>query len=190
MPTPAVREAVEAWVAVITRPRAFFRDRITPGEQAPGLGFAMAVVAVEEATRLALVGASSTALGGGPLVDATATIGIAVLLVTPAALHLVAGLQTLLLVPLAGNRAGISETVQVIAYATAPCVAAGVPVPALRIVCGAYGAWLLVVGLRARHGLGPRRAVVAGAIPAAIIFGYGFRAFPAVATQLSRWYII
>lgn len=189
-PPAVIRDTIAAWLAVMTRPRAALRDEITAGKQAPALVFAMGVVAIEELVRLGFVGPSNRVLGGGPWIEAVAWIGIAVLLVTPAVLHLVAGLQTLLLVAVARDRAGISETVQVIAYATAPCVAAGIPSPALRVACGAYGTWLLIVGIGIRHELGPRRAGLVAAIPAAIVFGYGFRAFPAIGTLLARWYII
>jgi len=150
----------------------------------------MAVVLVEEASRLALVPGAVPALTGSRAVSAVITVAVAVLIVTPAALHLVAAIQTLPLMVLADERAGISETVQVLAYAAAPCALAGVPIAGVRIVATAYGAVLLVVGLSVVHGIGPRRAAVAGAVPAVLVFGYGFRGFSALATLLTRWYII
>lgn len=179
-----------AWVEVLVRPGRFFRAGVAPGDQAPGLTFVMAVVLVEEATRLMLSPTSIPSITASPLLSAGLTVAVAVLIVTPAALHLVAAVQTLPLIVLAEDRAGISETVQVLAYSAAPCVFAGVPVPTVRVLATAYGAFLLVDGLAVVHGLSERRARLAAAVPAVIVFGYGFRGFDAIATLLSRWYII
>jgi len=183
---------VQAWAAVMIHPRRFFRAAVVPGDQAPGLLFAMAVVAVEEATRFALVGPGTAypVLGGRPVLSGVLWLGIAVLFVAPAALHLVAAIQTLILVPFVEDRGGVSETVQVIGYATAPCIVAGVPVPELRAVACIWGALLLVVGVSEVHGPWFEPAAFLAAIPAALVFGYGFRGFDAIATLLARWYII
>jgi hypothetical protein len=148
----------------------------------------MAVVAIEEAGRLALVPTAIPSLVGGRLASAAVIVGLAALLMTPAALHLLAAIQTLLLRPLVAERAGVSETVQVLGYAIAPCVLAGFPVPALRVVCAAYGAWLLVFGLAVVHETGIQRAVLAGVLPAAAVFGYGFRGFLAAQQLLAGSY--
>ena len=184
------RALARAWLEVLLRPRRFFRAGVAPGDQAPGLTFAMAVVLVEEATRLALSPEAVPALTGSRPVSAVLVVAVAVLIVTPAALHLVAALQTLALMALVDDRAGISETVQVLAYASAPCVLAGVPSPTVRVAATAYGAALLVVGLGTVHRTVRGRAALAAAVPAAIVFGYGFRGFSALGTLLARWYII
>ena len=184
------RALVLAWIAVLIRPRRFFRRAVAPGDQAPGLTFAMAVVLVEEASRLLATPSTVPAIAGGRLPSAAIAVGVAVLLATPAVLHLVAGLETLVLLVLVDDRAGISETVQVLGYATAPCVLAGLPSPEIRLACAAYGAGLLAIGTAEVHGVGRRRALVVTALPAAIVFGYGFRGFPALADLLARWYII
>lgn len=179
-----------AWVDVLVRPQQFFRSAVVPGNQGAGLVFAMAVVAVEEASRLVLVPDAIPPVVGGPVVSGVLVVGFATLLVAPVGLHLVAALQTLLLRPLVPDRAGVAETVQVVAYAAAPCALAGPPVPWLRALCGLYGTWLLVVGLQTVHGTSRRRAALAGLVIAAIVFGYGFRGFGAVGAQLAAWYII
>lgn len=180
------------WTAVVVQPRSFFRSAVVPGDQAPGLLFAMAVVAVEEATRFALVGpgAAYPVVGGLPVLSAVLWLGLGVLVVGPAALHLVAALQTALLIPFVEERGGVSETVQVLGYSTAPCVLAGVPVPEVRALVTIWGAVLLVVGISEVHGPWLEPAAALGAIPAALVYGYGFRGFDAIATLLSRWYII
>ena len=177
---------MRAWVEVLVRPRRFFRHAVAPGDQGPGLSFAVAVVAVEETSRLALVPDAVPAVVGGPVVSGLVVVGVATLLVTPLALHLVAALQTLLLRPLVAERAGVSETVQVVAYAAAPCALAGVPSPGLRVACTLAGAGLLVVGLATVHRTSIARAAAAGALPAALVFGYGFRGFGAAVDLLAR----
>lgn len=182
------RGLVRAWVEVLLRPRRFFRSGVAPGDQGPGLTFAMAVVAIEETGRVALMPAAIPELAGGRIASAVLIVGLAALLVTPAALHLLAAIQTLLLRPFVEERAGVSETVQVLGYAIAPCVLAGIPVTALRVLCAAYGAWLLVFGLAVVHETDLWRAALAGLLPAAAVFGYGFRGFLAVQQLLAGSY--
>jgi hypothetical protein len=165
---------------VLRRPRTFFDRSVTPGDQAPGLVFAAAVVLVEEAIRFALVPEAAPAVGAGPALSALFWLAVAVVLVAPAALHLVAAIQTLSLILLVPERAGVSETVQVLAYAAAPCVLAGVPYPMVRLACALYGTVLLLTGLVVVHDASPGRAVLAGLVPAALVFGYGFRGFAAL----------
>ncbi|WP_135830157.1 YIP1 family protein [Halorussus halobius] len=169
-----------AWVEVLVRPRRFFERGVAPGDQAPGLVFVIAVVVVEEATRFALVPGAAPTLGGRPGLSAAFGVAVAALFVAPAALHLIAAVQTLVLMVAVPDRAGISETVQTVAYATAPCALAGIPSPTLRALCATYGAVLFVVGLRTVHGTSTLRALVAGAVPAALVFGYAFRGFAAL----------
>ena len=127
---------------------------------------------------------------GGPAVSAFVSLLFVAVFVAPASLHLTAALQTVLLIAFVRDRAGISETVQVLAYASAPCALAGAPIPELRAACALYGAGLLVVGIRAVHGTTTGRAVAATVVPASLVFGYGFRGFDAIGTLLTRWYII
>jgi hypothetical protein len=169
-----------AWIEVLYAPGRFFERGVAPGDQAPGLVFAMAVVLVEEATRFALVPGAAPSVGGQPALAALLGLLLAVLFVAPAVLHLTAALQTLLLIAAVPGRGGISETVQVVGYATAPCVLAGVPSPTLRVACAVYGSVLFVIGLRTVHDTSTPRALLAGAIPAALVFGYAFRGFAAL----------
>lgn len=174
------RGVLRAWTEVLLRPRRFFEHGISPGDQGPGLTFLLAVVAVEETIRLVLVPDAVPALVGGRLVSMALLVGLATLLVAPLALHAIGAVQVLLLRPLVPDRAGVSQTIQVLAYATAPCVIAGVPEPAVRVVCAGYGSVLLVVGLATVHETSYGRAAVAGSLPAAAVFGYGFRGFGGV----------
>jgi hypothetical protein len=114
------------------------------------------------------------------VVAATAMLG------APTALHLVAAVQTVLLAVAVPERAGVSETVQVLAYASAPCVLAGVPVPTVRVISTAYAAILFVLGLATVHDVSVPRASVLGALPASLAFGLGFRGFAAASTVYSE----
>jgi hypothetical protein len=122
-----------AWLEVLVRPRRFFRTGVAPGDQAPGLVFAAVVVLAEEGVRFALVPGAFPVFAGQPLASAVLALAVAAVLVTPAVLHLTAALVTVelaVLTRLAGfapDRGGVGETVQVLAYAAAPCALAGVP---------------------------------------------------------------
>jgi hypothetical protein len=186
------RGLARAWVETVVRPRRFFRNGVAPGDQAPGLVFGVLVAALYAGTRFALepgpVRLVARTPGGEAFVrtvpDPLALLAV-VVVVAPAALHLVSALQTVLLMLLVSDRAGVSETVQVVAYAAAPCALAGLPVPALRAVCAGYGAVLLVVGLAEVHGASLPRAAAAAAVPAALVFGAGFGGADAAAALVS-----
>ncbi|QSG12839.1 putative membrane protein, Yip1 family [Halapricum desulfuricans] len=179
------RAVARAWFEVLTAPRRFFRTGVAPADQAPGLFFLMAVVFVAEGGRYLLVADGAPAVSSHPIAGPALALALTVVLVAPVALHLLVALQTLVLMALVSDRAGVSETVQVLAYASAPCVAAGVPVPAVRLACGAYGFVLLVVGIAVVHETSYRRATLAAIPVGAIGFGYGFRAFGAASELLS-----
>lgn len=177
---------LRAWFDVVLRPVGFYRRVVVPGDQAPGLVFGATVVLVEEALRIVLVPDTYPVFGGRPLVSGILWLAVTAFFIAPAALHLLAALETGLLVGgtrlanIAPNRAGVSETVQVIGYATAPAVLAGVPSPVLQVGCTAYGAVLLFLGLSIVHDLSWARAVLVGILPAALLFGYGFRGIEAL----------
>lgn len=184
------RGIVRAWAEVLVRPRRFFRAGIAPGDQAPGLLFAVCVVAVASVFRLVLagetvVGAPYPTFGGQRLLSIALVFSVIVVLVAPLVLHLVAALQTLFLLAFAPDRAGISETVQVIGYATAPCVFVGLSIPAVQVLVAGYGAVLFAVGVSEVHSVSLARAAVLCALPAAAAFGIGFGGFGAIEALLS-----
>jgi len=182
---------VRAWVEILVRPRRFFRVGVAPGDQAPGLVFASMVILLEEASRYLVVDLASRGListgpfsydaiaGLRPGVALLALLGVIVFL-APVVVHLTAAFQTLLLLLVAPDRGGVSETVQVLCYAMAPCVLAGLPVPEVRVLVTAWGAGLYIVGTAVVHNVRLPVAAVVGAVPAAVLFGYGFRGFAAV----------
>jgi hypothetical protein len=179
-----------AWVELHVRPGIFFQNGVAPGDQAPGLMFAMVVVFVSETLRVALVANPYPTFGAPPLFATAAWLAAVVLFVTPAALHLAAALETLGLILLVGDRSGISETVQVLGYAGAPCVVAGIPIVEVRALATLWAIGLLVIGVVVVHGTTIKRAAAASAVPGALLFGYGFRGFAAIGELLARWYII
>ncbi|MFC7230728.1 YIP1 family protein [Saliphagus sp. GCM10025308] len=174
------RGLARAWVEVLVRPRNFFRVGVAPGDQAPGLLFAMTVVLIAATSHYLLVPENFPSIPVSPVLEGLFWISLLVLFVAPFGLHMVSAVQTLLLLVVVDDRAGISQTVQVIAYATAPCLVAGLPAPAIRLAVCAYGTVLLWIGLQVVHRTSFVRAVVAGAIPAALVFGYGFGGFGAL----------
>lgn len=168
------RAVLRAWVEILRRPRRFFRNGVAPADQGPGLVFAMGVVAVAAGTHLATRPDYATGVGTSPTLSLLFVFALYVVLVAPVVLHLIAALQTVLLVLLVPERGGVSETVQVIAYASAPCALAGFPSPELRLVVALWGAVLLVVGTSVVHNARPGRAFIVASLPALLIFGYGF----------------
>jgi hypothetical protein len=168
------RGLARAWVEVLVRPQQFFRNGVAPGDQAPGLVFAVAVAVAYTLGLFALVPSRIPEWALGPGVSAALALAVVTVVIAPATLHLTAAFQTVILILTVPDRAGVSETVQVIAYAAAPCVIAGVPAPAVRAGCTLYAGALLVVGLREVHGTTTARAAVAGAIPATLLFGTAF----------------
>jgi len=168
------RGLARAWVEVLVRPRQFFRNGVAPGDQAPGLVFAVAVGVVYTTGLFALAPSRIPGWALGPGVSAALALALVAVVIAPATLHLTAALQTVVLILTVPDRAGVSETVQVIAYAAAPCVIAGAPVPAVRVGCTLYAGALLVVGLREVHGTTTARATLAGAVPATLLFGTVF----------------
>lgn len=171
------RGLARAWVEVLVRPRRFFENGVSPGDQAPGLTFAIAVAGVAVGGRLLLAPSSLSgyervaAATGSPTLSAVVVLGVACFLVAPLVLHLAAALATLSLLPVVSDRAGVGQTVQVVAYAAAPAVFTAVPFPAVRLLAAVYGSVLLVVGLSVVHDTTLPRALLAGAVPALFVFG-------------------
>jgi len=170
----------KSFTQVLLNPVTFFDEAVSPGDQAPGLVFAMAVVLVAATTRLGLRPADALAFPTADWLRVVLTVALVVMLVTPAAVHALSALQTLALVVVAPSRAGVSETVQVIAYAAAPCVVAGLGVPAVTALAGIWAFVLLVVGTSVVHGVSWLRALLAAFAPGVLAFGGGFGAWPAI----------
>ena len=169
-----------AWLEVQLRPRRFFGSGVAPGAQTPALSFAVAVTLAAVGGRLLIAPATLSGYArvaeatGSPYLTAAVVLGVAAVLVAPLVLHLGAALATLGLAALVDDRAGVSETVQVTAYAAAPGVFVAVPRPAVRVAALAYACVLFAVGLAVVHGTSRRRAALAAALPALFVFGLAF----------------
>lgn len=188
------RGIVQAWVAVLTRPRQFFARGVVPGDQAPGLTFAAVVAGTFTLGWTATEPAVVPGIAESVALSAIVVVLIVTALGAPVGLHLTAALATLSLLVASVERApsfglrdrgGVSETVQVVAYASAPMALAGPAFPALRIACGVYATLLLLVGLHTVHETTPLRTLVAGVPPALFGYGVGYRVVAAVRTVLT-----
>jgi hypothetical protein len=164
-----------SWLEVLVRPRRFFAAGVAPGDQGPGLTFAIAVVLVAQGTRFGLGTDPYPVVGGQPVLSGVFWLFAVAVLVAPVVLHAVAALQTVLLALGTDERGGVSESVQVLAYASAPCALAGVPLEPLQVAVGLWAGALYLVGLSVVHDLSPPRAVLFGSVPAVVAYGYGFR---------------
>ncbi|EMA57689.1 hypothetical protein C470_13417 [Halorubrum distributum JCM 13561] len=189
-----LRGIVRTWGEVLVRPRRAFANGVTPGDQAPALTFAVAVAA---AFTLGWIGSDPAAMPvvvpSSQLLSEAVVFLVVVALAAPVGLHLTAAVATVSVV-LASvefdgglglrDRGGVSETVQVVAYASSPMALGGPAIPELRVLCGAYAAVLLFVGFREIHGLGSIRTVAAALPPAALGYGVGYRVVAAARTLL------
>jgi len=169
-----------AWVEVLVRPRRFFTNGVAPGDQAPGLTFAIAValayvigLLVVEPTTI-LRPDRIPILGGSTGLTVVLVLLLTAVAIAPAGLHLMGALQTVLLMLTVNDRAGVSETVQVMGYAAAPCALAWIPLPGMAALCALYSTGLLILGIAVVHRTSVLRATVAAAIPATLIFWVGF----------------
>jgi hypothetical protein len=165
------RGVVRAWIAVIIAPRQFFASAVTPGDQAPGLVFAISIATAYVVGLFAGNPSQIPQLSNNLMTSASITVLAVVLLIAPAILHLTAAVQTIVLIFVVPDRAGVSETVQIVAYAAAPCIIAGVPIAALQVVCAIYASILLIIGIREVHTTSTLRAVIAAGIPATLLYG-------------------
>lgn len=189
-----VRALGRAWVEVLVRPRRFFRNGVGPGDQAPGLTFAVAVAAAYALGWILADPGVLPAITGSPALSTVVVLLVVVALAAPVGLHLTAAVATLSLLAACievrdgfglRDRAGVSETVQVVAYASAPMALAGPPVAGLRIACAASATLLLLLGVRVVHGTTIPRTLVAGIPPALVGYGVGYRSVAAIRSLLA-----
>ncbi|WP_418282091.1 YIP1 family protein [Halorubrum sp. DTA98] len=184
-----LRGIARAWVEVLVRPRRFFATVVTPGDQAPGLTFAVVVATAFTVGWILTEPAVVPHITESVPLSALVVVAVVLVLAAPVGLHLTAAVAVVSLLVASverrdgirfRERGGVSETVQIVAYASAPLGIAGPPIPELRVVCGAYAAALLVVGIRIVHGTTPVRTLIAGVPPALLGFGVGYRVIAAV----------
>lgn len=185
------RGLARAWVEALIRPRRLFVNGVTRGDQAPALTFAVAVAAAFTLGWIAVDPSVVPRIVESVPLSAVVLFLVVVALAAPVGLHLTAAVATISVI-LASvefdgglslrDRGGVSETVQVVAYASSPMALAGPPIPAVRVLCGAYATVLLLIGFRTVHGTTPIRTLVAGLPPAVLGYGVGYRVVAAIRT--------
>lgn len=185
------RGLARAWIEVVGRPRRFFVTGVGPGDQAPGLTFAAVVAGAFALGWVVSDPAIVPGITENVVLSATVVVLVVTALAAPVGLHLTAAVATVSLIVASvevsdgvslRDRGGVSETVQVVAYASAPMALAGPAVPALRLACGLYAAVLLLIGLRTIHATTWPRTLVGGVPPAVFGYGIGYRVVAATRT--------
>ncbi|MFO8115479.1 MAG: YIP1 family protein [Halorubrum sp.] len=183
------RGLARAWVEALVRPRRLFANGVAPGDQAPALTFAVAVAAAFALGWMVTEPSAIPGIVGSRPLSAVVTLLVVIALAAPVGLHLTAAVATVSVIVASveiddglalRDRGGVSETVQVVAYASSPMALAGPPIPELRVVCGAYAAALLLIGFRTVHRTTPLRTLVAGVPPAVLGYGVGYRVIASV----------
>lgn len=176
------------------RPQRFFVNGVAPGDQAPALTFAAVVAAVYTIGWILADPGIVPGIAESVGLSAVVVVLVVTTLAAPVGLHLTAAVATvsvvLASVDIDGDegglttrdRGGVSETVQVVSYASAPMALAGPPIPELRVLCGVYATALLCLGLRTIHGTTAIRTALAGTPPALLGYGVGYRAVAAART--------
>lgn len=186
----SVSVVYDLWLLAMFFPWRCFRHHVRPRDQSLAIVFAMSMVAVWAVVR-ALVGAlSHPALGSGGWLSAAIWIVLRVVVVTPVALHLLAAVATVILVAVAPDRGGVSETVQVIAYSMAPVPLLSIELVGVQAVAALYGVILMWYGTRIVHRVPFERALLVVALPAYMLYAMGFGVDAAIAELLRHWYIL
>ena len=172
------------WLEVVVRPRRFFRRTVQANDQAPAVYHIILLGAATAALRLSVGPTEMTGMGGSTVLGTLVWIVVTAIFIAPVGLHLAAAVATVMLMMTAPDRAGISMTVQVWAYAATPVVLTGVGSPPLTVAALALGAGLTVIGTAEVHALSPIRGLVATALPVGIVYGVGLGGFAAIARLL------
>ena len=155
----------------LLRPRQFFATAVRAHDQAPAVYHIIVIGVITATLRLAL--GPVPGVGGSPLVGAVVWIAVTGLFIAPVTLHLAAAVATVMLIIAAPDRAGISMTVQVWAYAATPVVLTAAGHPVLTIIGVGAAAGLTVIGTAEVHRLSVPRASIAAAVPIVIVYGIG-----------------
>jgi hypothetical protein len=173
----------------LVRPRRLFANGVARGDQAPALTFAIAVAAAFTLGWIAVDPSVIPGIVESVSLSAVVLFLVVVALAAPVGLHLTAAVATVSVIVASvefddglslRERGGVSETVQVVAYASSPMAFAGPPIPEVRVLCGAYATALLLIGFRTVHGTTPIRTLVAGLPPSVLGYGIGYRVIASI----------
>lgn len=185
-----VRDFTVLWIVAMFFPWRCFTERVRPRDQSLGIVFAMVMVTLWAVISILIGTFSHPVIGGVAWLSAIIWLSLLVIVVTPVAIHLLAAIATVVLITVAPNRQGVSETVQVIAFATAPVPLLGIDLIGVQAVAALYGFGLMWYGVRKVHRLSIERSLLVVAIPGYILFAMGFDADVAITEVLRYWYII
>lgn len=169
-----VRLYLHLWASALLEPWVCFREFTVERDQTRAMGFVMVVIAGWALVGVLFETISHPVIGGFPTASLIIWITFLVLVVAPAAIHLLALVATLVVMAIVRERAGVSQTVQVMAYAMAPAVLVPIPLASLQVILALYGGVLVVYGLRVVHETSFWRALLAGIVPAYLLYGLGF----------------
>lgn len=186
----AVARTLRLWGETLLTPWRVFPGGIRPGEQLPAIIVAILVTGAWVAVRVVVDPGSVPVLGNAPMVSVLIWAGLLAVVVAPLAVHVMAALATVVLIGIASDRAGVSETVQTVAFAMAPAPVLATGVAELQVLGTVYGSMLLVYGLASVHRISLERALLAAAVPAYVLFVIGFGADAGFVELMRRWYII
>lgn len=185
-----VARTVRLWGETLLTPWRVFPGGIRPGEQLPAVIFTVLVTGAWVAVRVAVDPGAVPVLGDAPVVSMLIWAALLAVVVAPVAVHVMAAVATVVLIAIASDRAGVSETVQTVAFAMAPAPVLATGVAELQVLATIYGTFLVMYGLSAVHRVSPERALLAGAVPAYVLFVVGFGADAGFVELMRRWYII
>ena len=82
------RGLVRAWLELLTRPRRFFRNGISPGDQSPGLSFVIVVSFCYTAVRFATLPAARPGFFASEAASVLVGLLLATFIIGPVGLHL------------------------------------------------------------------------------------------------------
>lgn len=178
------------WVTALFAPWICFRRFVAERDQTQAVGFTFVVVTVFLSFGAIFNTIEYPVFGGFPAISFLIWIALVALIAAPVAVHLVALVATLVLMAIAPDRGRVSETVQAIAISLAPIVLIAVPLDFIQLLGALYGTLLLVYGFMVVHQTTFIRGLLAGVIPAYLLFGIGFGVNEVVRSYLLEWAII
>lgn len=184
------RTYLHVWITALLAPWLCFRTYVLDRDQTRAIGFAAVVTVVWLLAGVLAGTVSYPVLGGMPAASLLLWLVLLSLVAVPIGIHLLSFVATLILVATVSERAPVSATVQVVAFAMAPAVFLSIPVVEVQAIVGVYGALLLIYGLRVVHETSFWRALLAGAIPAYLLYALGFGADAALYEVLRAFTII
>ncbi|MFP4590690.1 MAG: YIP1 family protein [Halobacteriales archaeon] len=182
--------AFALWGAVLVTPWRVFPDRVRPGDQTAAMVLAVLVTGAWVSVRVVVDPGWVPVLGGSRRASVVIVGLLLSVVVAPVAVHVLAAVSTIVLVVIAPDRAGVSETVQVVAFSLAPVPLVATGVAELQVLASLYGTALLVVGLQRVHHVSPERALLAGLLPAYLLFVVGYGADAGFVELMRRWTLI